>query len=144
TEDYSDFGTTTNPKVGVRYVPSEELTIRATWGKSFKAPSLQQENNETYAQISPAWWYGYSGPGQAIELYGGNPELNPEKATSWTFGGEYRPSFSRSMRLSANYFNIDYIDRIVTPIPDEFTAYLDPLNAMFIQPNPSPQQLAEL
>lgn len=41
-EQYSDFGNTTNPKVGIRYVPIEDLKLRATWGKSFKAPSFHQ------------------------------------------------------------------------------------------------------
>jgi iron complex outermembrane receptor protein len=39
-EDYSDFGKTSNPKIGVIYSPISDLTLRATYGTSFRAPSL--------------------------------------------------------------------------------------------------------
>jgi len=40
-DQYSDFGGTSNPKVGFNWMPSEELglTIRGGWGTSFRAPS---------------------------------------------------------------------------------------------------------
>ena len=41
-EDYSDFGTATNPKIAMRWTPTETLTVRASWGQAFRAPSLVQ------------------------------------------------------------------------------------------------------
>ena len=43
-EDYEDFGSTTNPKIGVLWSPSEPLSLRASWGTSFRAPSLNELN----------------------------------------------------------------------------------------------------
>lgn len=44
-EDYSDFGSTTNPKVGLLLKPTEDLRIRGTWSESFRAPSLAELGN---------------------------------------------------------------------------------------------------
>ena len=39
-ENYSDFGTSTDPKLGVVWSPIESLNLRGTIGTSFRAPSL--------------------------------------------------------------------------------------------------------
>jgi iron complex outermembrane receptor protein len=39
-DDYSDFGTTTNPKVAINWTPSDSLRIRGAWGTSYTAPAL--------------------------------------------------------------------------------------------------------
>lgn len=44
-EDYSDFGSTTNPKIGVLLRPNEDIRFRATWSESFRAPSLAELGN---------------------------------------------------------------------------------------------------
>lgn len=41
-DDYSDFGSTTNPKVGARWQPVDDVTLRGSWGTGFRAPSLAQ------------------------------------------------------------------------------------------------------
>jgi outer membrane cobalamin receptor len=41
-DDYSDFGTTTNPKVALRWAPTDEITVRGSWAQGFRAPSLAQ------------------------------------------------------------------------------------------------------
>jgi outer membrane receptor protein involved in Fe transport len=39
-DQYSDFGGTSNPKVAFNWSPIDDLTIRGTWGNSFRAPSF--------------------------------------------------------------------------------------------------------
>ncbi len=41
-EDYSDFGSTTDPKVGLVWEPLDGFNLRATYGTSFRAPYLNQ------------------------------------------------------------------------------------------------------
>jgi len=41
-EDYSDFGTTTDPKVSFLWAPTEDLSLRGSYGTAFRAPSLHQ------------------------------------------------------------------------------------------------------
>src|SRR4030095_15436130 len=43
-DHYSDFGSTTNPKVGITYSPFQNLTLRGSWGTSFRAPTLSETN----------------------------------------------------------------------------------------------------
>lgn len=143
-EDYSDFGSTTTPKVGLRYVPTAGLTVRATWGESFKAPSFTQLYMPRYVLLFPAAALGSSSGGSAFFVTGGNSEIRPERSTSWTVGGEYSPRNLRSMTLGTTYFNIDYTDRVVSPIANLGAALSDPIYAPFVQLNPTPAQQAEL
>jgi iron complex outermembrane receptor protein len=39
---YSDFGSTTNPKFGVRYQPVQQLLMRGSYNKGFRAPTLYE------------------------------------------------------------------------------------------------------
>lgn len=142
-EDYSDFGSTTTPKVGLRYAPTPGLTLRATWGESFKAPPLALINMPRYVLLFPAANLG-AGGGSAFFVTGGNPDLRPERSTSWTLGAEYSPGALRSMTLGVSYFNIDYTDRVLSPIANMSAALSDPMYAPFVQFGPTPQQQADL
>jgi iron complex outermembrane receptor protein len=44
-DDYSDYGSDVSPKLSVRYNPTDELVLRASWGKGFRAPTPSQVNN---------------------------------------------------------------------------------------------------
>jgi len=39
-DDYSDFGNTVNPKISLRYQPTDMLVLRASYNTGFRAPSL--------------------------------------------------------------------------------------------------------
>lgn len=41
-EDYSDFGTTTDPKIAFKWDPTDNLSFRGSYGTAFRAPSLHQ------------------------------------------------------------------------------------------------------
>ena len=41
-DDYSDFGEAWKPKISLRYKPLNDLTFRATYAESFRAPSLSE------------------------------------------------------------------------------------------------------
>ena len=41
-EHYSDFGSTTNPKVSLRWQPTPQFLMRGSYGTGFVAPSLYQ------------------------------------------------------------------------------------------------------
>ncbi|NRA42993.1 MAG: TonB-dependent receptor, partial [Pseudomonadales bacterium] len=46
-DHYDDFGTDFNPMVRLRYQPLDQLTFRANWSTSFRAPSLAQAGQGT-------------------------------------------------------------------------------------------------
>ena len=43
-EEYSDFGDTFNPKFGVSWSPIDALTVHGSWGTSFRAPGLAEND----------------------------------------------------------------------------------------------------
>jgi len=143
-EHYSDFGWTANPKVGLRYQPLPGLALRATWGTSFKAPQFQEEAQPLYAYLYSAAEMGGSGGGTSLLGYGGNADLKPERATSWTAGVDWSPPRDPGLSVSATYFNIDYQDRIVQPVTDPFVALSDALYAPFVTRNPTGAQIASV
>lgn len=143
-EDYSDFGSTTNPRIGVRYVPLDGLTVRGSWGKSFKAPTFAQMNLPTTVLLWNAATLGSGGPGTALYRFGGNPDLDPERSTSWTIGFDWAPTSVDGLDISATYFKIDYTDRVVSPILSQGTALSDPVHEPFLVRSPTLAQQADL
>lgn len=131
-EDYGDIGHTLSPKVGLLWEPSSNLLVRMNYGESFRAPALREIHDAPSAgpSILPR------GPAQILSmiLYGGNPDLEPEEAQSWTIGAEYRPAFAPGLRLSTNAFRIDFDNRIGQPASENIlTALSDPALAAFIR-----------
>lgn len=130
-EDYEDFGTTTNPKLGLVWAPTLDLTLRASWGTSFRAPALTQLNDEAFvgATLVPR---ANGSRILAILLTGGNPDLKPETAETYTVGFDYRPR--SGLRVSANYFDTRFSDRIARPTAGNTANVLtDPALAPFVR-----------
>jgi len=154
-EHYSDFGSTANPKVGLIWRPSTGFKFRGTWGKSFVAPLLSQLNPvpvQVAALLIPDPLANPSGtnvPG--IFIFGGNPDLKPQKAKTWTLGFDWTSQGLAGLRANATYYNIDYTNRITNP-QEAFTGVvsssLDPLDyenllGQFITRNPSPAMVQQ-
>lgn len=130
-EEYDDFGSTTNPKIGLVYAPIDALTLRASYGTSFRAPALPQIFSRTSVGATlvptPAGTRLLS-----IYLSGGNPDLEPETADTYTIGFDYRPD--SGLRLSANYFDTRFSDRIAQPAREGLANVLtDPALAPFVR-----------
>ena len=141
-ENYSEFGTTSNPKVALRYVPIDGLTLRGTWGTSFKAPTFFQLFTQHSLEYFPAVLLGGPATGNALVNFGGNPDLKPERATSWTAGLDWSPPQVRGLVVSATYFKIDYTGRITSPISSPVTSLSNPIFSPFVIKNPTPAQQA--
>ncbi len=41
-DEYSDVGITRNPKIGIDWSPVEDMKLRASYGTSFRAPTIAQ------------------------------------------------------------------------------------------------------
>jgi iron complex outermembrane receptor protein len=142
-EDYSDFGDTFNPKVGVAFSPSHGLNLRGTWGTSFKAPLLNQLNPaDRYAVLYDGFFLDEQGAGTVagLHLLNNSETLGAEESTNWTAGLDFRPPALPQLSLSATYFEIDYNERIRSPFPSSYqtSAVLsDPLYASVVTRNPS-------
>lgn len=94
-DDYSDFGSSINPRAALVWQTSHNLTTKLLYGSAFRAPSF----NEMFLINNPS----------AL----GNPDVQPEEIDTWEVSFEYKPSFD--MRLSINMYQykaVDLIDKI--------------------------------
>lgn len=76
-DDHETFGGETTRRLAAAWNPTDALTLRASWGEGFKAPTLFQT---TY------FCCGASVP---------NPALRPETAEGWDIGAELRTADGR-------------------------------------------------
>lgn len=103
TADYASRGETEfNPKLSGVLKPIEAVTLRASWGKSFRAPS----NLDLYSTTVQA--SGVSPTG--ILTIQSDPNLKPERGTSWELGGEWR--LNDKLKTRATYYETNLKDMI--------------------------------
>lgn len=115
-ERYDDAGSTRNPKIGLVWAPTQDVTAKFSWGTSFRAPSLP-ELALPYT-ISPTL-LSYNGGSVPVLVYtGGNPDLKPETANSWAATLEYAPAAVKGLRLSGTLYETRFKDRISAPASD--------------------------
>jgi iron complex outermembrane receptor protein len=122
-DDYSDVGSTTNPKLGVTWTVKEGAQIRMSAGRSFHAPSLADAGTaiDTRAirfSCTPGGQIGCDNAGPSeytVLLAGGNSGLKPETATTYNLGFDLAPSLLKGVKLSMSYFVINYDDVITFP-----------------------------
>ncbi|MET3836181.1 outer membrane receptor protein involved in Fe transport [Brevundimonas sp. UYEF29] len=129
-EDYDDFGTTTNPKIGLVWSPLEAIVVRSSWGTSFRAGALAQLFDAP--GVSPTFLDRADGSEALILMvYGGNADLKPETSETFTAGIDFRPRDGTS--LSLNYFDTRFEDRIAQPVNANFRgALVDPTLRPFV------------
>ncbi|MEJ6011340.1 TonB-dependent receptor plug domain-containing protein [Novosphingobium aquae] len=158
-DDYSDFGSTFNPKFGITWKPFDALRLRANWGKSFVAPSLADDelaavNSFNVANLSflqpTAAQVGTTINGvvipavngrQQIVLLGNRPGITKQTATTWSVGADLDVPFVDGLRLSGTYYNIDYRDIIGQPPFTTSTFYQNFVGTPTITLNPTQAQV---
>jgi len=119
-DHYSDFGSTTNPKVSVRYQPIQQLLLRGSWGTGFLAPSLYQLWTPQTPGLSqtglndPLRCPNPDAPGagnnpdcatQFTVTFGGNPSLKPETSNQTTIGAVWEPM--NGVSIGVDWFYMD-------------------------------------
>lgn len=128
-DHYSDVGSTFNPKFGVTWKPVDWLSLRGNYGTSFNAPSLADTGAAQVATsiaplailggnlfgaslINPASPPSPFGLDPIILVLGGNKDLRPQKADTWSLGFDFKPSFIEGLNVSATYYNVKFTDQI--------------------------------
>jgi outer membrane receptor for ferrienterochelin and colicin len=110
-DHYNDFGSTTNPKVAVRWSPVESLALRSSWGTGFRAPSLAQvglgpsQSSQFFKDdfgcaVNP----GYCASTDRNLVFSGNPRLDAEKSHSFNGGAAWKPS--GNLEVTLDYWDI--------------------------------------
>ncbi len=143
-EEYSDFGTTTNPKLGLVWSPTNDLRLRSSWGTSFRAASLPQTFDPStvfatfFARPDGSRALGPCSSAAAIPISSRKPRTPSLPASIYTpIGG---------LTLTGNYFDTRFTDRIARPVTENLTGVLsDPALAGFVtlvQPGSNAADLA--
>jgi iron complex outermembrane receptor protein len=109
---YTDFGEIFSPQYGLVWRPFHDVAVRATYGRSFRAPSLYElylpnvlattqivdpRRNETYT---------------TLQLAGGTPDLEATRGESFAAGIEFTPEAVSTLKLSATYWHVLMDDRV--------------------------------
>lgn len=142
-EDYDSFGRVTTPKVGVVYGPNADLTFKASWGRSFKAPTLAQRFWAQGSALDLASYYasGFDSDATLLIFGGGNRNLDAERATTWSASLAIHPEAFPRLDAELTWFDIDYTNRVIEPIPNYGQALTNPTNfGPFISFSPTVQE----
>ena len=143
-EDYSDFGNTMNPKVGLLWSPAQSLAVRGTIGTSYRAPALA-DLDDSDPRVNQ-YFYAPEIPGLTpfplLLQDGFNSSLQAEEATTWTAGFQWSPKRANGLALEITYFNVDFEDRIERPTFNVLAILDDPRFASIINANPTDEEIA--
>jgi iron complex outermembrane recepter protein len=78
---YSDYGSSTTPKLGFKFKPVDQFAIRGTYAEAFRAPSPTESGNSSAL--------GFVGNLFVVSL--GDSSVKPEEAKSYTLGFVFEP-----------------------------------------------------
>jgi len=161
TDDYSDFGRATKPKVAFSWKPTNNFLVRASYAKGFRAPSLQElylgqstsfpsfVDNPRCTAYRTA--FGAADPRAAAvcgsvqirTVAGGNPLLTAEESTSTNFGFVWEAL--PNLTVAVDRYTIDHTQKIRRPtfafqLANDIGIFRDPRNALDTAAN-APGQL---
>jgi iron complex outermembrane receptor protein len=153
-DHYSDFGSSFNPSLKLRFQPSKELMFRASAGTGFRAPTLWDVNspvsntNTADVQVDPNCPAGHSDDPRCETQFNvrlsSDKNLKPEKSKQFALGVVAEPM--RNVSLALDYWVIRKTDQIgvisgdqlmsstelynkykgrITRTPDGFISYID-------------------
>lgn len=148
-ERYSAAIDVVTPKFGILYSPVAGLDLKGSWGKSFKMPTQYQLFQGRNLFLRNASTYGGSRfPAGSTVLYrsGGNPNLQPERATTWTVSVAAKPRFIPGLSLELSYFDVNYDERIVQALSgaNSLIALSNPMFSDYVSYAPTAQEQAAL
>jgi iron complex outermembrane receptor protein len=109
-DHYSDFGNATTPKLGFKVKPMDQFAIRGTYAEAFRAPGPAEVGGSSFGFTT----FGI--------LSQGNPNIQPEKAKSYTLGLILEPI--RDFSATLDYWRIDRKNEIIQADPNSIIGNL--------------------
>lgn len=139
--DYNLAGGVDTYMASLDYQPMENVKIRGSYNRAIAAPNVSQlfrPQNEAFPSYSDPCWNGSAartgadaaqvnalcaaqgapanfpqGNSQVRALVGGNPDLAPEEADTYTFGTVWTPDFQDvNLRVAVDWFRYEIEERI--------------------------------
>lgn len=116
-EDYGgSVGSTTDPKIAVRWQALPMLALRASAQTTFRGPTLGQLGGQftTLQFVAPTNAF------KAVDTFG-NPDLNPESAFTYNLGAILDTG---NLRATVDYWSFDFEDPVVVEPFDAILAHV--------------------
>jgi iron complex outermembrane receptor protein len=98
------------PKVGIRWQPFDEsFTLRFTWGKGFREPSLEELYSAPVSDIQPSHdpMNGGAFEPETTTLVQSSPTLQPEDSETFSGGFVWTPKFVPGLTVSTDLWQIE-------------------------------------
>lgn len=118
-EDFDEIDEdTTDPKITLLWQPVDGLSLRGSWGSSFRVPSLLQSFGTLTTVGNRLDVSGETTFKPSITV--GNPQLTPESADNWNVGISWVPvdGIFEGFAIDLDYFEYEY-DDIITRQPSQ-------------------------
>ncbi|MCZ0954601.1 MAG: TonB-dependent receptor [Rhodospirillaceae bacterium] len=119
-EEYHNGLSQTTPKVAVNWTATDDLTVRASYGTSFRGPSIVHASASQIIQgmgmgnaVVGGMSYGAMGGISFIYEIAADPDVKPQTADNLSIGFDYDVTDNHS--VGATWVAFDFQDRIVTP-----------------------------
>ena len=109
-----NFGGT--PRVSLRYQPIADITLRASWGQSFRSPfpgELFLPIIQDFPVLFDPYDHSTGQPPGGVERQG-NTSLIPEKTDSYTAGIVWTPKFLPGFTMTADWYQLFTTDLILS------------------------------
>jgi iron complex outermembrane receptor protein len=155
-DKYENCCETINPKVGVTWEPFDGLSVRGSWGTSFNAPSMADTggaidtrviagNSTSLDNLAPASVDPLVDPDvdtlrPSLFVPGGNADLQPQTAETWSIGADWQPNFAPNLRLGVTYWNVALSGSIGTSTMPIQQMYLTPAWSQYYILRPTLEQ----
>ncbi|TDP71559.1 TonB-dependent receptor [Roseateles toxinivorans] len=141
-DHYSEVGSTTNPKIGLRWQPEKNLLLRASAGTGFRAPSLADLKRPTTYGSASSFLTDPQCVKDGLDTIDGctdqwpverrsNPNLKPEKSAQFSLGLVFEAG--KDLSFSVDYWNITKKDVISTLGEQIIVDSPDKYNGKYIQ-----------
>jgi iron complex outermembrane receptor protein len=126
-DHYDTYGGSFTPKFGLKYSPWQEFTVRGTWGKGFRAPSIAEageaglafgQGNTNDPVLCPNGKTNVVGTFNALCSYpavgvqGANPNLRAVTSQNATFGVIFEPI--KAFNVSLDWYYIKLTNDIIS------------------------------
>jgi iron complex outermembrane recepter protein len=136
--NYDTFGSNTSYKVGARWAPVPDVTLRGTFSTAFRAPTIGElflGQTETAPNATDPCNYPAGTPptdpiviqcaangapnptgdnsNQVLTRQGGNPDLKAETAKIFTAGAVFTPRFDPNLSVTVDYYQVQ-VDNLVS------------------------------
>ncbi|WP_445359447.1 TonB-dependent receptor [Microbulbifer sp. ANSA005] len=119
---YDDFGSTSNPKLALRWKPTSSLLVRSSYTRGFRAPTLTDMNQQGYQtqeflfdpcsssnadNLPGCRFQSDSSRIQYLTEFSGNSDLSPETSRTISLGVTWEPLQIPDFKAKFDLYDID-------------------------------------